>query len=171
MGRRNYIGRVVKYHEKRGKIQTCIRVDIHPRSKGEINHLTIFHWLVLAIQSTLSHHLTLLLALWILNHQTFFAILSHVTFLTVWAIWHSQKSRGHWITGNIELPPSWSTFYSSEHNITHKVEEQCSSTQPLVISHSLTVQADMTWSLLIYGQTVICEECVAFAGSPDKVNL
>jgi len=48
---------------------------------------------------------------------------------------------------NVELPLSWNASHSSEHHIIYKVQEQCSSTQPLVISHSLTVHSDMTWSL------------------------
>ena len=71
---------------------------------------------------------------------------------------------------NIELPPSWNTSHCSEHHIVYKVQEQCSSTQPLVISHSVTVCSDMTWSLSIYGLAVSSGDCEALAGSPDVVN-
>ena len=63
----------------------------------------------------------------------------------------------------------WNISYSHDHHIIYKVQEQSSSTQPLIISHSLTVKSDLSWSLSIYGQPV-SSQCSALAESPDNFN-
>lgn len=105
MGQRSY--------KKSSRIQKCTQLDVHPSSEEQRNHLTSFHWWVMTIQGTLSHHLTSST----MNPESS----------------HSPKDQ--------------------------EDTEQCLSTQPLVISHSLAIQANMTWSLSIDGQAVTCKEC------------
>ena len=72
---------------------------------------------------------------------------------------------------SIKLPsPLWSISHSNDHHVIYKVQEQSSSTQPIVISHYLTINSDLSWSLSIYGQLVTSSQCSALVGSPDKVN-
>lgn len=72
---------------------------------------------------------------------------------------------------SVKLPsPLWSISHSDDHYVLYKVQEQSSSTQPIVISHYLTIRSDLSWSLSIYGQIVTSIHCSALAGSPDKVN-
>ena len=72
---------------------------------------------------------------------------------------------------SVKLPsPLWSISHSNDHHVIYKVQQQSSSTQPIVISHYLTVRSDLSWSLSIYGQLVTTTQCSALAGSPDKVK-
>lgn len=57
----------------------------------------------------------------------------------------------------IELPShAWSLHIPSEcdHAVFMKVQEQSSSSQPLVISHALTIYSNMTWKLSVHGHDV-----------------
>ena len=72
---------------------------------------------------------------------------------------------------NVILPsPLWSISHSNDYQVIYKIQEQSTSTQPVVISHSLTVKSDLSWSLSIYGQVVTSSQCSALAGSPNKIN-
>ena len=71
---------------------------------------------------------------------------------------------------SIMLPSSsWNISHFHDHHIIYKVQEQSSSTQPLIISHFLTVKSDLSWSLSIYGQPVN-SQCLALAESPDRLS-
>ena len=52
---------------------------------------------------------------------------------------------------NVELPPGWNISHSARQHTIYKVKGQSSSSKPLAISNSLTVQPDKTWSLFIFG--------------------
>ena len=52
-----------------------------------------------------------------------------------------------------------------------KVNVQSSSAQPLVISHTVTVHSDFTWTLTVHGHVVSQEQCSAILGSASSNSL
>ena len=80
----------------------------------------------------------------------------------------------------VTLPsPAWSiqTPSLSSKVIIAKVNVQSSSAQPLVISHTVTVHSDFTWTLTVHGHVVSQEQCSAIfhmrviASVPDLSQL
>ena len=69
---------------------------------------------------------------------------------------------------SMKLPSLWNMSHCNDHQVIYKVQEQSSSTQPVVISHYLTIKSDLSWSLSIYGCTVT-SQCSALAGSSDMI--
>lgn len=60
----------------------------------------------------------------------------------------------------INLPsPAWSLHASSDHVTFMKVQEQSTSSQPIVISHALKVYSDLSWSLSVHGHEVSKAAC------------
>ena len=61
----------------------------------------------------------------------------------------------------VTLPsPTWSIQTPSLSSKV-KVNIQSSSAQPLVISHTVTVHSDFTWTLTVHGHVVSQEQCLA----------
>ena len=57
----------------------------------------------------------------------------------------------------MKLPsPAWSIQSPSSQDrlVIIKVQEQCSAAQPLVITHSITLEADFTWRLSVHGHEI-----------------
>ena len=69
---------------------------------------------------------------------------------------------------SMKLPSLWNMSHCNDHHVIYKVQEQSSSTQPVVISHYLTIKSDLSWSLSIYGCTVT-SQCSALAGLSDMI--
>ena len=69
---------------------------------------------------------------------------------------------------SVKLPSLWSTSHSNDHHAIYKVQEQSSSTQPVIILHYLTIKYDLSWSLSIHGCTVT-SQCTALAGLSDNI--
>ena len=63
---------------------------------------------------------------------------------------------------SMKLPSLWNMSHCNDHHVIYKVQEQSSSTQPVVISHYLTIKSDLSWSLSIYGCTVTSQCSCSF---------
>lgn len=71
----------------------------------------------------------------------------------------------------VTLPsPAWS-IQTPSLSSKAKVKVQSSSAQPLVISHTVTVHSDFTWTLTVYGHVVSQEQCSAILGSASSNSL
>ena len=71
----------------------------------------------------------------------------------------------------VTLPsPAWSIQTPSLSSKV-KVNVQSSSAQPLVISHTVTVHSDFTWTLTVHGHVVSQEQCSAILGSASSNSL
>ena len=69
---------------------------------------------------------------------------------------------------SVKLPSLWNISHSNDHNVIYKVQEHSLSTQPVIISHYLTIKLDLSWSLSIHGCTVT-SQCTALAGLLEKI--
>ena len=69
----------------------------------------------------------------------------------------------------VTLPPAWSKQIPTSSDdliIFAKVQEQASSTQPLAISHTVTVHSNLTWTLTAHGHVITQEQCRAIFCMP-----
>ena len=73
----------------------------------------------------------------------------------------------------ITLPsPAWSIQSpgSSDRIIIFKVQDQSSSVQPLVITHSLTIESNFTWKLSVHGHEIQAIMCPAISKMPAHLK-
>ena len=70
----------------------------------------------------------------------------------------------------VQLPDSWSSQVSNELRYYKVHDIPCTSKQPLVISHCLTVCSDRLWSLFVYNQPVNVEKCSALKSMPSTLD-
>ena len=73
----------------------------------------------------------------------------------------------------MKLPsPAWSIQSPSSQDrlIIIKVQEQCSSAQPLVITHSITLESDFTWKLSVHGHEIQPASCPAISELPTHLG-
>ena len=72
----------------------------------------------------------------------------------------------------IALPSSAWSLQSSSHNrlIIIKVKEQSTSTQPLVISHSIVLQSDLSWQLSVNGHEIVAAKFASLSRFPARMS-
>ena len=74
----------------------------------------------------------------------------------------------------VTLPsPAWAITSPSptDHVIIMKTQEQSSIAQPLVISHTVAVNSDFTWTLTVHGHEVTKDQCSAIRDIPEIIGI
>ena len=77
------------------------------------------------------------------------------------------------IQKGMSLPCHWVRQFVTPFNKLHVCKLNCtpsSSKQPLAVTHCLTIQSDLTWSLFVHNQPVTPENCPLVANIPAQVT-
>ena len=73
---------------------------------------------------------------------------------------------------SLKLSPSWNTQYTRDNLQVYKLSSgPCSSSQPLAITHSVTVQDDLSWKVCIYGHYLTAIDKTPLSAIPQLVDL
>ena len=76
----------------------------------------------------------------------------------------------HELNQLIRLPASWSSQVGDDIRYYKVYSVPCTSRQPLVISHCLTVHNNRSWSLFVFNQPVNAQTCNALKSIPSVVS-
>ena len=76
----------------------------------------------------------------------------------------------HELNQLIRLPVSWSSQVGDDIRYYKVYSVPCTSRQPLVISHCLTVHSNRSWSLFVVNQPVNAQMCGALKSIPSVVS-